>query len=49
MKKCDECMKDAPYRYCCKTECGQHEFCRGCEAQSRGDKCPIKENNGEIK
>lgn len=28
---CEECMKDAPYDYCCKFECGEHEFCRGCQ------------------
>ena len=27
---CEECMKDAPYEYCCKFECGEHEFCREC-------------------
>lgn len=25
---CEECMKDAPHDYCCKLECGEHEFCR---------------------
>lgn len=29
-KSCDECMKDAPYRFCCRLECCEHEFCRGC-------------------
>lgn len=28
--KCNECMKDAPYKYCCKLECREHEFCREC-------------------
>ena len=28
---CEECMKDAPSDYCCKLECGEHEFCRGCQ------------------
>lgn len=28
---CKECMKYAPYEYCCKFECGEHEFCRGCQ------------------
>ena len=27
---CSECMKGSPYRFCCKDECGEHEFCRGC-------------------
>ena len=37
---CEECMSDAPHDYCCKCECGEHEFCRECEAESRGNKCP---------
>ena len=37
--KCDECMHDAPYSYCCKCECGQHEFCSGCIADSKGSTC----------
>ena len=28
--KCKECMINAPYRFCCKIECGEHEFCKGC-------------------
>ena len=35
ISKCDECMKDAPYTFCCRMECGEHEFCRGCEAEAR--------------
>lgn len=31
IKSCKECMEGAPYNYCCKIECGQHEFCRGCK------------------
>ena len=27
---CNECMKGYPYNFCCKDECGEHEFCRGC-------------------
>ena len=38
--KCNECMFDAPYVFCCKLECGQHEFCRGCESKSSGAICP---------
>lgn len=29
-ESCENCMKDAPNPYCCKLECGEHEFCRGC-------------------
>lgn len=31
IKSCKECMEGAPYDCCCKIECGQHEFCRGCK------------------
>ena len=31
LTECKECMKDAPHDYCCKLECGEHEFCRGCQ------------------
>ncbi len=37
---CEECMYDAPYHYCCKCECGEHEFCRNCNVNSRGTECP---------
>lgn len=30
-ESCENCMKDSPHPYCCKLECGEHEFCRGCE------------------
>lgn len=29
-KNCSECMKDTPYEYCCRLECGEHEFCKNC-------------------
>ena len=35
INECLECMKDAPWRWCCRMECGEHEFCRGCEAEAR--------------
>lgn len=35
-EQCKKCMYDAPYPYCCKRDCDQHEFCRGCEAKSKG-------------
>ena len=34
-KDCNECMFDAPYEYCCKVECNEHEFCRGCKAKCK--------------
>ena len=39
---CNDCMSDAPYTYCCKCECGQHEFCRDCTAKCKGvtNSCP---------
>jgi hypothetical protein len=38
--KCEECMYDAPYPYCCKRECGEHEFCTECQAKSKGYRSP---------
>lgn len=29
--KCKNCIIDAPYTFCCKIECGEHEFCKGCD------------------
>lgn len=28
---CVRCMAGAPYHQCCRLECHQHEFCRGCQ------------------
>ena len=53
IKSCKECMEGAPYNYCCKIECGQHEFCRGCKYTSR-HKCyheassPITDNDDKL-
>jgi hypothetical protein len=30
IQDCQVCMSDAPHAYCCKLECREHEFCRGC-------------------
>ena len=40
--KCKECMDGAPYEYCCKVECDEHEFCRHCEAKCKEivNECP---------
>ena len=46
--KCNECMKDAPYDFCCKVECGEHEFCRGCEVSSRGGECPNDKDRDKV-
>lgn len=32
---CSECMNGAPYTFCCRIECGEHEFCRGCKFPKR--------------
>lgn len=53
IKSCKECMEGAPYSYCCKIECGQHEFCRGCKYTPR-HKCyheassPITDNDDKL-
>ena len=44
--ECAKCMADAPFDWCCKTECGQHEFCRGCQSDARGNSCPLEEDYG---
>lgn len=53
IKSCKECMEGAPYNYCCKIECGQYEFCRGCKYIPR-HKCyheassPITDNDDKL-
>ena len=53
IKSCKECMEGAPYNYCCKIECGQHEFCRDCKYTPR-HKCyheassPITDNDDKL-
>ena len=42
---CSECMKGSPYRFCCKDECGEHEFCRGCAY--RDGRKQIRDSIGE--
>lgn len=37
MDKCKECMEGTPHNYCCKLECGEHEFCRNCKYIPRHD------------
>ena len=32
---CEECMFDAPHEYCCKIECGEHDFCRHCTSKAK--------------
>lgn len=32
---CEECMPNSPYDWCCRKECREHEFCRGCEYWSK--------------
>lgn len=39
---CEECMKGAPYAFCCKRECGEHEFCRNCSYISNNKYCSYK-------
>jgi hypothetical protein len=33
--RCERCMQDAPYEYCCKNYCGKHTWCEGCEAECK--------------
>lgn len=39
---CNECMKGSPYKFCCKLECGEHEFCRGCSYVNKTNSCCYK-------
>lgn len=39
---CNECMKGSPYKFCCRLECGEHEFCRNCSYISNNKYCPYK-------
>lgn len=39
---CNECMKGSPYKFCCRLECGEHEFCRNCSYVSNNKYCPYK-------
>lgn len=45
---CKKCMGDAPYLFCCKIECGEHSFCRGCiylsDSRYRDNKLCRKKN-----
>lgn len=40
MMTCNECMNGAPYKFCCKLECREHEFCRNCSYVSNNKYCP---------
>lgn len=44
-------MAGAPYRWCCKDECGTRPECKDCDSPVRGEKCPntdiyLEEYNG---
>lgn len=32
---CGICMIAAPERYCCRKECGKHEYCKGCSYEEK--------------
>lgn len=36
---CEECMNGSPYKFCCKLECGQHEFCKNCSYTNKNKSC----------
>lgn len=35
--RCERCMHDAPYAWCCKNQCGSYNYCEDCEAECRND------------
>lgn len=48
---CEECAKenDFKYPYCCLRECGEHEFCRGCNNynNSSASDCKLHKPNND--
>lgn len=28
---CNKCMQGSPFKFCCRDECKEHEFCRTCD------------------
>lgn len=34
---CEACTLSAPFVYCCRLECGEHDYCRDC-AWRKGEK-----------
>lgn len=40
---CKECMNGSPYKFCCRLECGEHEFCRGCSYVNKNKPCCYEE------
>lgn len=41
--RCERCMEDAPYSWCCKHQCGKLEYCNDCHAECReGNKLCVK-------
>ena len=34
---CGMCMIGAPYPYCCRSECGNKEYCDGCEYRGENE------------
>lgn len=44
LDECKACMHDAPYKWCCKTVCGENELCKNCIAKSKMivNECPYK-------
>ena len=36
--RCECCMSDAPYEFCCKNSCGEYDHCDTCKAKCRNTK-----------
>lgn len=34
---CGICMVAVPYSYCCRAECGQHDYCEGCNYKGENE------------
>lgn len=42
MINCNDCMNGAPYKFCCKLECREHEFCKNCSYIPKNKHCLYK-------
>lgn len=45
---CNKCMEGAPFHFCCRKECGEHEFCAPCIALEREKQIKRLENKVKV-
>ena len=45
---CSKCMEGAPFHFCCRKECGEHQFCTICiDSELERQKRLKQKNNNE--